>query len=69
MPQKYIEIRSARENNLKNVSLRTPKRKITIFTGGSGSGKSSIVYDTIANPSGYRPACWRCGKTPFTLNF
>jgi excinuclease UvrABC ATPase subunit len=45
----YIEIRGARENNLKNVSLRIPKRKITIFTGVSGSGKSSIVFDTIAS--------------------
>ncbi|KAA0993456.1 ATP-binding cassette domain-containing protein [Dyadobacter aurulentus] len=46
--QEYIEIRGARENNLKNVSLSIPKRKITIFTGVSGSGKSSIVFDTIA---------------------
>jgi len=44
----FIEIRGARENNLKDVSLRIPKRKITIFTGVSGSGKSSIVFDTIA---------------------
>jgi excinuclease UvrABC ATPase subunit len=44
----YIEIRGARENNLKNVTLKIPKRKITIFTGVSGSGKSSIVFDTIA---------------------
>ncbi|HKB49784.1 MAG TPA: excinuclease ABC subunit UvrA, partial [Ktedonobacterales bacterium] len=44
----FIEIRGARENNLKEVSLRIPKRKITIFTGVSGSGKSSIVFDTIA---------------------
>ncbi|HNB41177.1 MAG TPA: hypothetical protein PLG52_06735, partial [Anaerolineales bacterium] len=51
MPQEYIEIRGARENNLKNVSLRIPKRKITIFTGVSGSGKSSIVFDTIATES------------------
>jgi excinuclease UvrABC ATPase subunit len=49
VPQEYIEIRGARENNLKNVSLRIPKRKITIFTGVSGSGKSSIVFDTIAS--------------------
>lgn len=49
--QEYIEIRGARENNLKNVSLRVPKRKITIFTGVSGSGKSSIVFDTIAAES------------------
>jgi len=48
MPQEYIELRGARENNLKNISLRIPKRKITIFTGVSGSGKSSIVFDTIA---------------------
>lgn len=48
MVQEYIELRGARENNLKNVSLRIPKRKITIFTGVSGSGKSSIVFDTIA---------------------
>src|SRR5258708_4069165 len=48
MSQKYIEIRGARENNLKNVSLRIPKHQITIFTGVSGSGKSSIVFDTIA---------------------
>lgn len=51
MPQEYIELRGARENNLKNVSLRIPKRKITIFTGVSGSGKSSIVFDTIATES------------------
>src|SRR5579885_2676165 len=49
MDQEYIIIRGARENNLKDVSLRIPKRKITIFTGVSGSGKSSIVFDTIAN--------------------
>ena len=49
MVQEYIVIRGARENNLKNVSLRIPKRKITIFTGVSGSGKSSIVFDTLAN--------------------
>ena len=48
MSQEYIEIRGARENNLKDVTLKIPKRKITIFTGVSGSGKSSIVFDTIA---------------------
>ncbi len=48
MTPEYIEIRGARENNLKNVDLRLPKRKINIFTGVSGSGKSSIVFDTIA---------------------
>src|ERR687896_1663220 len=44
----YIELRGVRENNLKDVTLRIPKRRITIFTGVSGSGKSSIVFDTIA---------------------
>lgn len=51
MPPEYIEVRGARENNLKNIQLRIPKRKITIFTGVSGSGKSSIVFDTIATES------------------
>src|SRR5687768_9909594 len=44
----FIRIRGARENNLKDVSLELPKRKLTIFTGVSGSGKSSIVFDTLA---------------------
>jgi excinuclease UvrABC ATPase subunit len=44
----YIELRGARENSLKDVTLRIPKRQITIFTGVSGSGKSSIMFDTIA---------------------
>ena len=49
MHSNHIIIEGARENNLKNVSLRIPKQQITIFTGVSGSGKSSIVFDTIAN--------------------
>ena len=49
MIQEFIELHGARENNLQNISLRIPKRKITIFTGVSGSGKSSIVFDTIAS--------------------
>jgi excinuclease UvrABC ATPase subunit len=47
MQQEYIHIRGGRENNLKNIDLSIPKRKIVIFTGVSGSGKSSIVFDTI----------------------
>ncbi len=43
-----IIIKGARENNLKNVSLTIPRNKITVFTGVSGSGKSSLVFDTIA---------------------
>ncbi|MBC8100025.1 MAG: excinuclease ABC subunit UvrA, partial [Armatimonadetes bacterium] len=46
-----IEVRGARENNLKNVSVDIPKRKITVFTGVSGSGKSSLVFGTIAAES------------------
>ena len=48
-PTDYITITGARENNLKHVSVRIPKRQITIFTGVSGSGKSSLVFDTIAS--------------------
>jgi len=44
----FIEVRGARENNLKGISLNIPKQKITVFTGVSGSGKSSLVFDTIA---------------------
>ncbi len=46
-----IKIRGARENNLKEVSVDIPKRKITVFTGVSGSGKSSLVFGTIAAES------------------
>ena len=46
-----IRIRGARENNLKDVSLDIPKYRITVFTGVSGSGKSSLVLDTIAAKS------------------
>ena len=49
--QDKIEIRGLRQNNLKNVSLDIPKGKIVVFTGVSGSGKSSIVFDTIAAES------------------
>lgn len=44
-------LRGLRQNNLKNVSLDIPKGKIVVFTGVSGSGKSSIVFDTIAAES------------------
>ncbi len=49
--QEFIEISGATENNLKNVSVRIPKKQITIVTGISGSGKSSLVLDTIAAKS------------------
>jgi len=46
-----IEVRGARANNLKNISIDIPRRRITVFTGVSGSGKSSLVFDTIAAES------------------
>ncbi|WP_062203342.1 ATP-binding cassette domain-containing protein [Demequina salsinemoris] len=46
-----IKVRGARENNLKDVSVDLPKRRLTVFTGVSGSGKSSLVFDTIAAES------------------
>jgi excinuclease ABC A subunit len=46
-----IEVRGAHENNLRNVSLDIPKRRLTVFTGVSGSGKSSLVFQTIAAES------------------
>ncbi|MEW5852394.1 MAG: excinuclease ABC subunit UvrA [Myxococcota bacterium] len=47
----FIRIQGARENNLKDVSLEIPKRRLTVFTGVSGSGKSSLVFGTIAAES------------------
>jgi excinuclease UvrABC ATPase subunit len=44
----YLSVTGARENNLRDVSVRVPKRQITAFVGVSGSGKSSLVFDTIA---------------------
>jgi excinuclease ABC A subunit len=46
-----IRVHGARENNLKDVSLEIPKRRLTVFTGVSGSGKSSLVFDTVAAES------------------
>ncbi|WP_066462672.1 ATP-binding cassette domain-containing protein [Sanguibacter suarezii] len=46
-----IRVQGARENNLKDVSLELPKRRLTVFTGVSGSGKSSLVFATIAAES------------------
>jgi excinuclease UvrABC ATPase subunit len=46
-----IRVHGARENNLKDVNIEIPKRRLTVFTGVSGSGKSSLVFDTIAAES------------------
>ena len=46
-----IRVTGARENNLKDVTVELPKRRLTVFTGVSGSGKSSLVFDTIAAES------------------
>jgi excinuclease UvrABC ATPase subunit len=51
MKNEIIEIIHANENNLKNVSLKIPKNEITVVTGVSGSGKSSLVFDTLAAES------------------
>ena len=45
--QEYLEVRGAREHNLKNLSVRIPRNKFTVITGLSGSGKSSLAFDTI----------------------
>jgi len=46
-----IRVQGARVNNLKDISVVIPKRRLTVFTGVSGSGKSSLVFDTIAAES------------------
>ena len=49
--QDLIRVHGARVNNLKDVSVEIPKRRLTAFTGVSGSGKSSLVFNTIAAES------------------
>lgn len=51
MSDNYIRVSGARERNLKNIDVLIPKKEITVFTGVSGSGKSSLVFDTIAAES------------------
>src|SRR5918994_2700967 len=50
-PWGAIRVRGARENNLRDISLDIPKRQLTVFTGVSGAGKSSLVFETIAAES------------------
>src|ERR1700755_1309903 len=49
MEDEYIEVYGAREHNLKNIDIRIPRNKLVVFTGVSGSGKSSLAFDTIYN--------------------
>lgn len=49
--EEFIHVVGAREKNLKNIDVKIPKKRITVFTGVSGSGKSSLVFDTIAAES------------------
>jgi len=46
-PKEKIIIKGAREHNLKNIDLELPRNKLIVFTGVSGSGKSSLAFDTI----------------------
>lgn len=47
MSRQYIKIRGANEHNLKNVTLEIPRNELVVLTGLSGSGKSSLAFDTI----------------------
>ena len=47
MPQKKLVVKGAREHNLKNIDIEIPRDKLVVFTGLSGSGKSSLAFDTI----------------------
>jgi len=47
MPQEFLVVRGAREHNLKDISVRIPRNRLTVITGLSGSGKSSLAFDTI----------------------
>ncbi len=47
MKHEFIEVKGARENNLQNIDVKIPRDSLTVFTGLSGSGKSSLAFDTI----------------------
>lgn len=47
MKQEYITVHGARENNLKNIDVKIPRDKLVVLTGLSGSGKSSLAFETI----------------------
>jgi len=47
MPEEFIKVRGARVHNLKNINVDIPKNKLVVITGVSGSGKSSLAFDTL----------------------
>ena len=55
----YIEIKGARIHNLKNVDVEIPKGKLTVITGVSGSGKSSLAFDTLYEEGKRRYSCFQ----------
>ena len=54
MDERTIRIRGARTNNLKNIDVAVPRNRLVVFAGVSGSGKSSLVFDTIAAEAGHQ---------------
>src|SRR4026208_2644310 len=47
MPEEFLKVRGAREHNLRNIDVSIPRDRLTVITGLSGSGKSSLAFDTI----------------------
>ena len=68
MPEEVISIRGARVHNLKNISVDIPLDKLTVITGVSGSGKSSLAFDTIYAEGHRRYVQGRSGVRPAICN-
>ena len=65
MEQEYIEILGAAENNLRHVNVKIPKGKLVVLAGVSGSGKSSLAFDTLAVESSRQ---WQAGYPLYLRN-